>query len=85
MSTRINKKEFQKLLEYYDSNELFDKRKHEYEWGTSIYFTHRYMSGNAYTGYDDLYEEEASFYINYGKDGRKLYHYSYHKHCWEGY
>ena len=83
--SRVNKKEFQKLLEEYDSNELFEKRENTYDWGVSIYFTHRYMSGNAYTGYDDLYEEEASFTVTYGSDGRKLYSYSYNKHCWEGY
>ena len=81
----VNKKEFKKLLESYESKGYFEKRENKYEWGVSIYFTHRYMSGNAYTGYDDLYEEEASFDIVYGKDGRKLYHYTYTKHCWEGY
>lgn len=83
--SRISRDKFQKLLESYDSNECFEKREHEYAWGKSIYFVHRYMSSNAYTGYDDLYEEEASFNICYGRDGRKLYHYIYNKHCWEGY
>lgn len=82
---RITKKEFQKLLESYDSNESFEKKEFEYNWGTSIYFVRRYMDGNAYTGYDDLYEEEVDLTIRYGKDGRKLYSYDYQKHCWEGY
>ena len=83
--SRVNKRSFKELLESYDSNELFEKKVNEYEWGVCIYFTHRYMSGNSDTGYDDLYEEEASFTITYGRDGRKLYHHTYEKHCWEGY
>ena len=83
--SRVSRDKFQKLLESYNSNELFEKRENIYEWGVSIYFTHRYMSGNSDTGYDDLYEEEASFEITYGRDGRKLYSYDYRKHCWEGY
>lgn len=82
---RVKKTYFKELLDLYESKSYFEKKEFKYEWGTSIYFTHRYMSSNAYTGYDDLYEEEASFNICYGRDGRKLYHYTYDKHCWEGY
>lgn len=82
---KITEKEYIKGIEEYRKMEWFTEFNHSYgEKEHEIVFRTRYMTGDAYTGYDTLHEEEATF-VKKKKGKKYLYYANYFHWQWEGY